>query len=849
VLALARIVTAGEHPAPGTTVAPTPISGEPARPPRPSTDVGLLEPSAGVALLVPAGPDPVGSHESLPALARDDSGAVYLALVERRDGGSAIAVFRVRDGARERLATLGAGELHAPGRPALAGLAQGVLVAFSAAEPGDRHRIYYASVRAGADAVPRPVADDGTRAILPAVARSGDRVVLVWESNAGGVRTIRATTIAADGTHDAPVALSAASASGDTPGVAAPASSNNPDVVATPGGAFAVWDSFRAGGWDLHGARLEGGRWSAERRLTDDGRLDRHPSVAARGDAVWVAWQAESFAGNDVLSFTERRVLLGRLGPDGALTDVVEVPAAPLRSRLPQDLGGDLTRPHLLAAPDGRLWLTVRQSLGRHSGWAAVARAHADAAFGPAVLLLERQGRWPKVALVADGDRLLAAAQWDRQGMSFGEEIADLGDATSGVALLRFAPPPAEPATPAKPPPPSTFRAAGRVERSNAALPRQTRTWRGRTLSLYWGNLHAHSALSTCNRSSDPPPEDVLVIERDLDRLDFCALTDHDFSLDHPSWAYTQEAVARYDDPSFATLLGQEWTSSNVPPLDPGEKPMVMRHGHHNLIFRSARFPRFADSTGPRERSPGDVFELLGEQDFVLIPHGLADWQFHGVSNPPTDWQSLDEVHSPLAEIFQKRGSYECLGCPRQAPAGAPFEGRYLRDAWRQGHVVGTIAAPDHGGGDGYAGVWAEELSAVALFRAFHERHTFGTTGEKTALFFSVGDAMMGDKAQRKGDGPVELEVWASSATPIEEVVVFRNGEPALRRTPGEREVTLRWTDQPPQGLDPVWYYVRVQAAAGTPGETASRLAWSSPIWLYDTVPPPRRVPGGPGRD
>lgn len=841
----ARTAIGGAKPAPsGAEVGRTPDanptatsrSDAAAPTPRPVSDVVL---SSGRVRAPRPDVDATRPHESLPALARDDAGAVYLALVERQNDGSAIAVLHASGGVVERVATLGAGELRAPGRPAMVGLANGALVAFSAAEPGGRHRIYYARIGGGGDAVPRAVAEDGTRAILPALARSGDRVVLVWESNADahGRRRIRATTIAGDGTHDAPVTLSAASAN-----------SNNPDVVATPGGAVAVWDSLRDGDWDLYGARLANGRWSAERRLTRDPRLERHVSLAAQGEVVWLAWQAESFAGNDVLSLSERRVLLGRLASDDGVTDVVEVPPAALRSRLPQDSGGDVRRPHLLAAPDGRLWVTARQSLGRHSGWAAIARSYANGAFGPEALLLERQGRWPKVALIADGNRLLAAAQWDTQGMSFPEETAEQGDVPSAVALIAFPPPPATPETPAKPPPPTTFRASDRVMRSNAALPRQTRTWRGKTLSLYWGNLHAHSALSTCDRSTDPPPEDVLVIERDLDRLDFCALTDHDFSLDQPSWAYTQEAVARYDDPGFVALLGQEWTSGSMPPLRAAETPRIMRHGHHNLIFRSDRFPRFADSTGSRERSPQDVFAMLGDEDFVLIPHALADWQFRGIANPPIDWESVDEVHSPLAEIFQKRGSYECLGCPRQASRGAPFAGRYLRDAWSRGHVIGTIAAPDHGGGAGYAGVWAEDLSAAGLFRAFHARHTFGTTGEKTAIFFTAGDGMMGDKIERKGDGPVELELWASSATPIEEVRVFRNGETIVRATPGERELELRWTDHPPAGLDPVWYYVRVHAAVGTPGETEPRLAWSSPVWLYDEVPLPRRTVGEVGR-
>ncbi len=207
--------------------------------------------------------------------------------------------------------------------------------------------------------------------------------------------------------------------------------------------------------------------------------------------------------------------------------------------------------------------------------------------------------------------------------------------------------------------------------------------------------------------------------------------------------------------------------------------------------------------------------------------------------------------HTPLAEIYQRRGSYECLGCPLASATAQPVRGHYLQDAWQDGIVIGVVAAPDHGGGEGYAGVWAEELTEEALFEAFHARHTFGTTGEKIALLVTSRDAesrtvLMGDKAKRPS-GPIPFTIEAQAAEPVRSVTVLRNNEPVFRTEPGTREVRLEWTDDAPPASGPLWYYVRVEVAP-SPEATVSRpsLAWSSPIWFYDAVPPPRRFPSQP---
>ncbi|GAG31390.1 unnamed protein product, partial [marine sediment metagenome] len=251
------------------------------------------------------------------------------------------------------------------------------------------------------------------------------------------------------------------------------------------------------------------------------------------------------------------------------------------------------------------------------------------------------------------------------------------------------------------------------------------------------------------------PGHDLFANSRDIEKLDFTALTDHGYNLDRPRWAYNGEQTRYNHDPGrFVAFLAEEWTSKSNPPAVAGQPN---RYGHRNLIFLDPYHDKFYDAFAG-DISPADLWAEMQGVEFVSIPHQLADWQGKGKGNPPTDWNYVDEKLQPVAEIWQVRGSYEYLGAPRQARAGTPFKGYYLQDAWARGIIIGTIASPDHGGGIGKVGAWAEDLTRESIFRALQKRHTFGTSGAKMAIKFSAGRAMMGDKVKRTG-GAIEFHV------------------------------------------------------------------------------------------
>ncbi len=754
-----------------------------------------------------------GEQLSFPALAADAAGVMWVAAVQRAEGGRRLVIQRVDKG-RPAGSPVPVDIKGATGvgAPAVAGLAQGCLVAFPV-ELEARWRVACVRVGPAVAGTPVFVETEGTANLSPAVAAAGGAGWVLWESNAGGSRAIWAAPWDGD-RPGKPVRLSSAGVN-----------SYNPALVAKADGTFfAAWDSFREERANLYGAECRGGAWGAERRLTQDARIERHPALAVWKNEVWMAWQAQSYQEIRINAVTEQKIVVARVEADG-----LKAPPGWVAALAPPAVMQ--VRPRIAFDAGGRLWVSARRPIGLHGGWDALVWSHDGTAWSAPRRLPGPYGRWPGVPLAATADGVFAGVQqdnlvagWKEQGLHPGWK--------SNVAVVRVAEAATEsgrriPVAPLRMPP-TAFSLAERRTRIQATLPRQTVEQSGRRLTLYWGDLHDHTDLSVCDRQRNPPGHDLFANERDIEQLDFVVLTDHGYNFDAPQWAFNGEQTRQNHDPGrFVTFLGQEWTSSKNPPKDPS-KPVgpgnANRYGHHNLVFLDPHHPRFYDSYDG-DISPGELWRQLKGHEFLCIPHQLADWKKEGGGNPPTDWSFHDERCQPVAEIFQHRRSYEHFGCPRQAPEGAPFAGHYyLQDAWAKGLVIGVIASPDHGGGMGKAGVWAEELTREAIFKAIRARHTFGTSGAKMALLLRAGDAMMGDDVLRPA-GPIPFTLKAVAASDIQELVIFRNNQVVHRIKPGRKDLELEWTDTPPADAGRLWYYARIHAAD-------DELAWTSPIWF-----------------
>ena len=358
---------------------------------------------------------------------------------------------------------------------------------------------------------------------------------------------------------------------------------------------------------------------------------------------------------------------------------------------------------------------------------------------------------------------------------------------------------------PARPPPPDL--AEGPSRRPAVELAG------GGSLRAWFGNLHLHSDLSRDGAQNDGPPEWNLRAVRDVAGLDFAALTDHGNGLSTASWPASLAVSELWDAPgSFVTLPGYEWSSP--------------QYGHKNVVFRTAEGAAAYRPLSGQETGPEELFAGLVAGEAIAIPHHPS----HGEVGA-TDWSFRDDALQRLVEIFQKRGSYEYDGAPLQRESigsWSLFPGRSARDALAEGHRLGFIASPDHGGGPGLAGVWAASLEREAVFEALHARRTFATTGAKLALWLEVegleGPAPLGTEGVLVDPEEVVLRARVFGAPPGYRAVFVADGE------------EFTWIGPPGPGgelelIQPFWsgaeshVYLRVELPGG-------HIGWTSPIWL-----------------
>ncbi len=107
---------------------------------------------------------------------------------------------------------------------------------------------------------------------------------------------------------------------------------------------------------------------------------------------------------------------------------------------------------------------------------------------------------------------------------------------------------------------------------------------------IYWGDMHGHTAISDGKGSLD----DYFTHARDIAKLDFVVVSDHDFGNAAPwkmpqeTWTLTQDKVDQYTvNGKFVAIAGYEWTSQSKywTPEEPLFEGPVKYYNHKNVYF------------------------------------------------------------------------------------------------------------------------------------------------------------------------------------------------------------------------------------------------------------------------
>lgn len=350
-------------------------------------------------------------------------------------------------------------------------------------------------------------------------------------------------------------------------------------------------------------------------------------------------------------------------------------------------------------------------------------------------------------------------------------------------------------------------------------------------LKIYWGDLHSHTHYSV-----DAVGDNNFEYARDTSGLDFYAMTDHScpaigkysqaLGPGVPDvWKEYNAMTDRYYEPGrFATIHAYECS-------------MGAPYGHHNVYFRGQPGALLdeTDATLPK------LWAALKAGEALTIPHHTGKmpvpifWYPH---NPDLDRNieiysahGLSETYNPWSPLSFERSMFTSPSTSAKGP-------QYVQDAWAQGLKLSTIASSDdhraHPGQPQYglAAVAATGLTREEIFDALYHRRTYGTTGTKVLLEFSINGRTMGREAVVTNRPRLAIEAHGTDSIELVEILRYSGTDDAFKVIYSLRphSADFIWTQEDRTFEKDSVYYMRLRQA----GIVRNRIvmAWSSPIWV-----------------
>lgn len=247
-------------------------------------------------------------------------------------------------------------------------------------------------------------------------------------------------------------------------------------------------------------------------------------------------------------------------------------------------------------------------------------------------------------------------------------------------------------------------------------------------------------------------------------------------------WEAIQEITEQYLAPGeFVTYPAYEWHGDRT------------RWGDHNIFY--------FDEGNPLDETEdlGDLYSNLRDRKALALPHHTG----YTVGNRGKDWTEYDENLSPVMEVYSHHGSSEGMDTPvpmsQNDDMGPRTSGGTLIDGLNKGHHVGIIASNDAPGlpgswNNGVAGVWATELSREGVWEALKNRRTYGSTGDRIELWWTLNNAPMGSIIE--GESAEQCTVDVSCPRALDRVELIHDGDVVKSYTHQDKphETTDRYT-------------------------------------------------------
>ncbi len=281
-------------------------------------------------------------------------------------------------------------------------------------------------------------------------------------------------------------------------------------------------------------------------------------------------------------------------------------------------------------------------------------------------------------------------------------------------------------------------------------------------LRLYWGDMHGQNA----NTLGTGTMDDYYSYGRNVGALDFSGWQGNDFEITNESFRNVREKTKEYlEEGRFVPFLGYEWSGSTP------------AGGDYNIFFRddsetfypSNNWISYPNANVENICNPLPELwkKLKGRDDVLAIPH---------VGGRCGNLDYLSEEFCPAVEVHSHHGIFDW----------------FALSAMRRRLKVGFVASSDDhtchmglffpirgttpsGGFDvaaGYCGLWAEEHTKEALWKALRARHCYASTIDRIRLSTALDSgAFMGDECIL--DAPTVLRAEAVGRYPIDQILIY----------------------------------------------------------------------------
>jgi len=345
---------------------------------------------------------------------------------------------------------------------------------------------------------------------------------------------------------------------------------------------------------------------------------------------------------------------------------------------------------------------------------------------------------------------------------------------------------------------------------------------------IFWGDVHGHTSHSDGKGSLD----DYFTYARDVAKLDFVIVTDHDFGNGKPtwwmpkeSWMLTQSKADEYTvGGKFVAIAGYEWTSqpkywTEVEQGTQSERlfPGRPKYYNHKNVYFPGRIDYIFCAKDPAYMSPN----LLAE---AVRRHGGLVHNNHPSSQPDgKDQWDYEPVH------YSVIANTELYGDTMHYQGKTHHMEQAVRDFLNRGGKTGFVRGTDTHEGKPAArtAVLAGELTRDAIFDALRHRRNYAVSNARIVLGFKIDGHDMGEEIETAGKPKIQVEIQGTHA--INEVAIVRDGNVLHLLNPGTKRAKFAYVDR--SFRENSYYYLRVTQEDKDEHGNMSR-AWSSPIWV-----------------